>query len=314
MEQIEYYLGGVPCLSLPVADADRLLTCSNLQCLKLYLYLLRAGRSVPLQRISEDLGIPTHEVTQAAKELKSMGLLGVAGKGTPTPEQAIPEYGKSYLAARSREDKLFVALQTEAANVLGHTLSAQELNTLFGIYDYLGMPGEVIMMLFSACAEDVRERYGPGRTPTMRQIEKQAYIWANREIMTFEQAEEYLTAQRNRKDKLQEVKRALGIWDRKLSDTETRYMTDWLDKGFDTEAISLAFDRTVTQIGSMKMAYMNKIILNWHEKGLHTLSEIMAGDEKPQSKTSAKPAPAAAGTAPVGEKERLMKLFGDLSK
>ncbi len=314
MEQTEYYLSSPPCLSIPVSDADSLLGCSNLHCLKLYLYLLRAGRSLPSERISEDLGLSPQEVKQAARELKSMGLLSVAGKGIPAPEQAIPEYGKSYLAARSREDKIFLALQTEAANVLGHTLSAQELNTLFGIYDYLGMPEEVIMMLLSACLEDVRERYGPGRTPTMRQIEKQAYIWANREIMTFEQAEEYLTARRIRKDKLRETKQALGIWDRKLSDTETKYITDWLDKGFDTDAIAMAFDRTVTQIGSLKMAYMNKIILNWHNKGLHTVPEILAGDEKPQPKGGGKAAVSGHNAAPAGEKERLMKIFGDLSK
>lgn len=45
----------------------------------------------------------------------------------------------------------------------------------------------------------------------MRQIEKEAYVWANREIMTFEQAEEYIRARARMREAAEEVKRALGI-------------------------------------------------------------------------------------------------------
>ncbi len=34
---------------------------------------------------------------------------------------------------------------------LGHTLSSVEMKTLFGIYDYLALPPEVIMMLINYC-------------------------------------------------------------------------------------------------------------------------------------------------------------------
>lgn len=309
---MEYFLSNPPCLSVPVSDADKLLGCSNLLCLKLYLYLLRSGKSVTLQRAAEDLNLSQTDLRAAAKELKSKGLMSIAGKGTPAPEQTIPEYEKSYVAKRSMEDRNFQSLQLEAAQILGHTLSAQELNTLFGIYDYLGLPAEVICMLLVSCMEDIQEKYGPGRLPTMRQIEKQAYVWANQEIMTLDQAEDYLAHRRSQKDKVQEVKRAMGIWDRALTKTENDYIMDWLNKGYGTEAIAMAFDRTVTQTGSLKLAYMNKIILNWHKKGLHTVQEIIDGD-KPQGKAAAQPATSAART-PGGEKERLMKIFEDISK
>ena len=64
------------------------------------------------------------------QELKAMGLMGTAGKGQVPPEQAIPEYGKSYIAKRSMEDPMFEAMQEEAAQCVGHSLSPQELNTL----------------------------------------------------------------------------------------------------------------------------------------------------------------------------------------
>ena len=313
MDHTEYYLSNPPCLSMPVSDADRLLSCDNLLCIKLYLYLLRAGKSVTLERASEDLGAPTAEVKKAARELKAMGLMSSAGKGKVPPEQAIPEYEKSYIAKRSTVDDMFVALQEEAAHCVGHSLSAQELNTLFGIYDHLGLPAEVIYMLMTFCAEEIREKYGPGRMPTMRQLEKQAFIWANNEIMTMEMAEQYIERHKRRKDAHGEIKRMLGIWDRALTKTETDFINDWLDKGFGLDAIAMAFDRTVTQVGSFKPAYMNKIIQNWHKKGLHTPAEIEAGD-KPMGKTPAQapqtqktPAP-----APTNEKDRLMRLLSEI--
>ena len=308
---MEYFLSNPPCLSVPVSDADKLLGCDNLLCLKLYLYLLRTGKSVSLQRICEDLNANQADVKKAAKQLKSMGMLGTAGKGKVPPEQAIPEYEKTYIAKRSMEDPAFEALQTEAAQILGHTLSAQELNTLFDIYDHLGLPPEVICVLLVSCVEDIHERYGPGRLPTMRQIEQQAYIWANQEIMTLEMADEYLMRRKQRMDMQGEIKRILGIWDRALTKTETDHINSWLDMGFGTDAIAMAYDRTVTQTGSFKIAYMNKIMINWDKKGLHTPTEIEVGD-KPLSKNIPQ-APVQPVTRTAGsEKDRLMRLLEEI--
>ncbi len=315
MDHTEYFLSNPPCLSVPVSDADKLLSCSDLLCLKLYLYLLRAGKSVTLERASEDLNIAPADLKKAAKELKSMGLMGTAGKGKVPPEQAIPEYGKSYIAKRSMEDPLFEAMQEEAAQCVGHSLSGPELNTLFGIYDHLGLPPEVIYVLLTYCKEEIQDKFGPGRLPTMRQIEKTAFIWANEEIMTWEMADAYIARRKQRKDTLSEIKRMLGIWDRALTKTETDYINDWLDKGFGLDAINIAYDRTIAGTGAFKPAYMNKIMQSWHSKGLHTPAEIEEGD-KPMGKKQNQPAPrvqtGSGNAVPVGEKERLLRLLNEM--
>ena len=315
MDHTEYFLSNPPCLSVPVSDADKLLGCGNLLCLKLYLYLLRAGKSVTLERASEDLGIAPQDLKKAAKELKVMGLMGTAGKGTVPPEQAIPEYGKSYIAKRTMEDPIFEAMQQEAAQTVGHSLSGPELNTLFGIYDHLGLPPEVIYVLLTFCKEEIQDKFGPGRLPTMRQIEKTAFIWANEEIMTWEMADAYIARRKERKDTLGEIKRMFGIWDRALTKTETDYINDWLDKGFGLDALNIAYDRTIAGTGAFKPAYMNKIIQSWHSKNLHTPAEIQEGD-KPVGKAQNRPAPriqaAPASSTPVGEKERLLRLLNEM--
>ncbi len=293
MNHTEYYLSNPPCLSMPVSDADKLLGCGNLHCMQLYIYLLRMGKSVPAERIAQDLNLAPADLKKAAKELKAMGLMSSSGKGKVPPEQAIPEYGKQYIAKRCTEDTNFEAMQAEAAQIVGHSLSAQELNTLFGIYDHLGLPAEVIYVLLHHCKGEIQEKYGPGRLPTMRQIEQTAYIWAKEEIMTLEMADEYVQKKKARKDDHGEIKRLLGIYDRALTKSEVDAINDWLDKGFGMDAIAMAFDRTVAGTGSFKLAYMNKIIQNWHQKGLHTPAEIEVGDVLPgrkQPQPAAKPA------------------------
>ena len=73
----------------------------------------------------------------------------------------------------------------------------------------------------------------------------------------------------------------MGIRGRALTPTESKYVASWLDMGFDNEAILIAYDRTVTNTGSLKWSYMNKILLSWHEKGIHTEAEILEKDSRP---------------------------------
>ena len=107
---------------------------------------------------------------------------------------------------RSREDAGFAAIVSEAQKVLGHVLSSSDLKRLFGIYDYLALPPEVILMLLNHCVS-----ISQGRRPSMRFIEKEAYVWANREIMSLEQAEEYIRSSRQRREELGRIKESLGI-------------------------------------------------------------------------------------------------------
>ena len=141
--------------------------------------------------------------------------------------------------------------------------------------------------------------------PTTRQIEKEAYVWVNREIMTLEQAEEYIREREARREAVERLRRAFGINDRQLSPSERKYLDEWLALGFTGEAIELAYDRTVTNTGALKWNYMDKIIRSWHEKGLHTPEEIERGDA-PRRRQSSAQRPAQPG---ADELERMRKLY-----
>ena len=157
------------------------------------------------------------------------------------------------------------------------------VDCLFGIYDYLALPTEVILMLLHYAAELFEEKYGGSRRPSARAIEKEAYIWANQEILSLDRAEDYIRAQKKRRGDIGAVRAVLGIRDRDFSPTERKAVSAWLDMGFGEEAIAIAYDRTVVNTGSFKLRYMNRILENWHEAGLHTAAEIEAGDGRGRS-------------------------------
>jgi DnaD/phage-associated family protein len=204
----------------------------------------------------------------------------------PVPADELPDYRAEDLAARSREDPRFAALVAEAQRILGRILSSSDLKKLFGLYDYLALPPEVLMMLLTHCA-----RSSPsGNAPSMRMIEKEGYIWANREILTLEQAEEYIADSERRRESLARTARLLGITGRTLSATERKYLSAWLDMGFGDELIAIALDKTVTNTGSLKWRYMDGILRSWHDKGLHTPEDVRDRDgRRPSQAQDAKP-------------------------
>lgn len=305
MDERGYRLSSELC-SMSAVDADKLIECGDGDCALLYIYLMRRGMTSP-GSLARALGMTPQRLNAAAGKLKSLGLLS-GGDFAPRAD-AIPEYTAEEIVRRSEHDEGFRAVLAECERVLGHTLTGADTRTLFGIYDYLGLPVDVIMVLLHHCAEECRRRYGAGRVPTTRQIEKEAYVWVNREIMTLEQAEEYIREREARREAVERLRRAFGINDRQLSPSERKYLDEWLALGFTGEAIELAYDRTVTNTGSLKWSYMDKIIRSWHEKGLFTPEEIEQGDA-PRRRQSAPPR--RDGTPGATDIERMKRLYDKL--
>ena len=305
-----YRLNAAVC-ALRAEDADKLISAGDGDSALLYIYLLRRGQA-PDAELCRDLGWEPARLSAAAGRLRGGGLIsGEPGaERRAAPEEALPEYTSGDVVKRSGEDPAFRSILAETEQLLGRTLSSADTRMLFGVYDYLGLPVDVIMELLHHCAEQCRIKFGPGRVPTMRQIEKEAYVWANQEIMTIDRAEEYIAEKARRHDICEVLRLAFGIRDRQFSATERKYVEGWLAQGFTQEAIELAYDKTVTNTGQLKWAYMNRIMQSWHGKGLHTVKEIEAGDapRRQPSRTRREPEPGG------GELERMRKIYDKVRK
>lgn len=274
------------------AAADRLIAAHDGDLALLYIFIQRSG-SMDLERAACELCRTLSEMEAAYEKLMRMGLVSpgdscaIAPRPAPArkllPEDEVPEYTAADVAARMQGDKAFAAVLREAEQIYGKRLSTPDLKKLFGIYDHYGLPAEVLMVMMHHCVE-----ISSGRLPTMRFMERQACNWANREIMSLEQAEEYIDFYKRRREDSGKVAEALGLGARKLSPTEGKYISAWLDMGFGLEAIELAYDRTVTNTGGLKWSYMNRILESWREKGLFDVAEIEEKDSRrrPQVKPS----------------------------
>lgn len=293
-----YILNQEATLSIPADAADRLLSLRSGDAALLYLYLLRHGGECDAKTAAAlGISLPYGECMAL---LEKAGLVnavpGEAGAVRPAPSAELPEYKAEEVSRRHDSDPAFQKLVSETAARLGKMLSGADLKILFGIYDFLGLPPDVIVLLVNWCIKETKRKFGPGQVPTLRQIEKEAYIWSNRELYTLELAEQYLQNRSSRQTESTALARLLGIYDRALSPTEEKYLTAWLDMGFGQDAVLRAYDRTVTKKGELVWPYMNRILENWHSKNLHTVPEIEAGDLPPRARQrSQQPAsPAAA--------------------
>ena len=223
------------------------------------------------------------------------------------PAAELPQYTAEDIASRMLSDEPMQTVRREAEQLYGRKLTTPEMNMLLGLRDYLGLPADVLMELIHYVFQEYRAERGHAGTPTMRRIEKEAYAWADQEIHTTAQAEEYLQRRQARRELAQQVLQVLQIQDRAPSRTERGYITRWLDMGFGCDAIAEAYDRTVVATGARKWAYLNRILMSWHEKGLHTPEEIETGDPRAANKRQTTAAGSSAPRNDLARAEQLLR-------
>ena len=267
---------------------DALLRAHDGDVALLYLHTLSVG-GFDADRAARELCRTMGEINAAKEKLDrliTVPTVTVRPDAPQPPPDELPEYTAEEIRQRTKDSADFAAILAEARNVMGHVLSSAEMKTLFGVYDYLRLPTDVILMLLNYCLEQCVERYGQQRRPTARTIEREAYNWVNREITTYEQADEYIRSRKERQTQNAKIRATLGITGRQPTPTEEKYIASWLDMGFTQEAVAVALDRTVTNVGSLKWGYMDKILRNWDSKGLHTAAQIGTGDPPRRSENS----------------------------
>lgn len=291
-------------LSMASAAADRLIRAGSGDAALLYLYLLKTGGAYAAPAAARTMGWEPKRCDDALSLLRSLGLSDAeATPAAPAPAPEPPEYTAEDIN-RELEDKAspFPALVNEVQKRLGKVLSTADLKSLYSIYDFSGLPPEVILLVVSWCVEEYRRKYGPGRLPRMPQVQREAIRWKEHGADTAETAEAYLKRLALLRERSVQVLSLLDIRDRPPVAREKEYIAAWLDMGFPDEVIRMAYERTVMKKQTMNWPYMDSILKSWHQKGLHTAEQIAAGDSRrPKSRPGAG---AAAPQSAHGEADR----------
>ena len=263
-------------ITIDSADLRKLLGASSGDAALLYLYIRGGGNSAEAEK---NLGFTPSRISCAAATLRQLGLWQEPKRTLIVPGEP-PAYSEQDVMRAMDSDNSFRLLYGEVQRLLGRSLNTEELKILLSFVRYLGLPGEVISVLVSYCKDRARQK-GSLRNPSLRTIEKEAYSWAEQGIDTLEEAAAYIHTQNLRNSRVAGIMRLLQIRGRSLTPAEERYAKSWLEMGFADEVITMAYEKTCLNTGSLNWNYMNKILTGWHNAGFKTVEQIRTGDRKP---------------------------------
>ncbi len=257
---------------IPTAVVDRHLSACDGEALKVLLYLLRhEDVSVTDAELGTACGLSREKVTEAMEYWIKTGVLRKNGAtlmlaSSQPSSSAMPVFSGESIALRATQDRTLAELFNQAERIRNKTLSPAEINTLYNLYDTIGLPASVVALLLEYCQE-------AGKTGAQYMYVTGA-AWAEEGITTAEAANDKIEALRRARALEGRVKSALGI-DRALSTKERNFLSTWTDSlGFGVEEIVYAFEQSVDNTGKLSFAYMNKVLQNSYEAGCRTVEDM----------------------------------------
>lgn len=290
-------------LSMSAQAARRLVEAGEGDCALLYLALLDAGE---VEKARKALHWEDGRLNAAYSRLAELELVAADTAPAPAkqePAEEPPQYSRKDVADALAREPDFMGLYHETERLLGRPLSDADLQSLYAIYDGMALPAEVILLLVTYVIRAVRRRTGKaGAVPRMSQIKSEASRWKRLGLETAEAADGYIRRQELVNSREWAILSAVGVdKPRAAVADERRFIASWVELDFSDELISLAYERTVFQKGSMNWSYMNKILLNWHQAGFRTPEQVKAGD-KPAKQSAPKAARKQADYQPTTER------------
>ena len=276
-------------VTLTAQTVKRLLDRGDGDAALLYLALLRHHGTVQPRSLAGELRWEKSRIEAAEQALRDLRLLAPAAEEIPEPADEKPSYQRDDIARRLESSEEFRLLTAEVEKKLGKRLTTPDVGVLLGLNDYLGLPADVIFLLVNHCVERVTRKYGEGRRPTLRQIEKEGYYWARQGLFDQDSAARYLKTWRDRQQGQSAYMQVLGLGQRRPVASEEKYISDWMDKGFPPETVALAYDKTIFYKKQLEWRYLNGILRRWHENGWHAPEEVQQGDAGKPAQPSPKP-------------------------
>ena len=277
---------------IPNAFIDRYMMKANPVYVLIYIYGMRlcmgGGGGLSSSELAESLNILESDVENAWRYWEKQGLVQIGRSNTEMdivflaipPKQkrtehtkaeskpitllaTQPIYGVEELELYQKQSKDIKRLFKHAEEAMGKLLTYNDLNIIFGFYDWLRLPIDVIECLFTYCADnDHRD---------LRYIEKIALDWAEHCIDSVEKAEIYV---QGFNQDYKAIIRALG-GSGPPSASQKRYIDKWLKTyKMPVEVIEEACDISALQIGRPKIAYIDKILEDWNKKNIRCIEDI----------------------------------------
>ena len=263
---------------LPDVFFSEYLSQSSGDYIKVYLYVLflsKYGKDIKINDLAKKLALPFQTIQDALKYWEDLGLITKKGTGYIVNNLQEIELHKLYKpkVSLSVED-----IERNAKNKY-RASSVETINRSFfqGLmspswyadislwYDKYGFDEQVMIALFNYCLKRsaLHKNY----------VQVVADAWSKNKVKTFSDLEMYFQKQ----DVLQKIEKSiqkkLGIT-RPLTEYEKGYIEKWVvDYSYSFEVIEIALKRTTSK-SSFSFDYFDKIISDWHDRGLKTADDI----------------------------------------
>jgi len=306
-------------LELPYLFIDHYLTgCPPVYPL-IYIFSLRRlldGDDVSMQEISGHFQLTDTDVVNAWRHWERVGLVQIDEKNNdisvtflpvrepepvdiikepvpqlleaPLPElpEARPQYTVQELSVYRTQSREIERLFAKAEQALGKLLTYNDMNVIFGFYDWLRLPLEVIEYLLNYCASHNHR--------SLRYMEKCAIDWAERDIDDLEKAITYVhTFDKNYRS----ILKRMGKLSNFPTPAQRKQMDKWINEmHMPLDVVLEACDKTSLTAEKPSLSYVDKILAKWHKAGITTLEAIKQADndfakqwEKKEPKDTAKP-------------------------
>nr|WP_307991215.1 DnaD domain protein [uncultured Niameybacter sp.] len=183
-------------------------------------------------------------------------------------QQTRPHYTSDELTLYCQEHTSIANLFTVCEKHLGRLLSSTDQQVLYGLYDWLNLPLDLIEYLVQYCSSNNHTH--------IRYIEKVALGWVDQGIKTVDDAKSQVSITK----KYRTILKALGMASETITKHQRELLDKWLnDYGFDLTVILEACNRTVTYSSSPSLNYLGSILDKWHEKGIKSVDDIAALDQ-----------------------------------
>ena len=174
-------------------------------------------------------------------------------------------------------------LFNEIQIVLGRMLGTGDQAAFLLLFDYYGLPADVILML----CEYARTMDKAGN---INYIYAVGQDWSEREIDTFERADEEIRRLSEVDENWSQFCALTGLSHAKPTKSQQNQLRIWLHEWhFSLTMIALAFEKMKERTDSVRFSYMNGILKKWYEKGIRTTEQVEKEEQEFLEKQTARP-------------------------
>ncbi len=214
------------------------------------------------------LNLSTKEVKTALafwRGASDTGTLKTATEVLTAPKHsAYPDYDGKTLASIISENPSLSEIMDECQKLIGKTFTPHDTEIFAGcLYDWLSLSPEYILSLTSYCC-------GKGKK-NVRYIEKTALSLVEDGVDDYSKLEAFIADAEKKNHTEYKLRKLFGFGDRALTASEKKHFSLFCETDF--ALCEYAYEKMIQNIGTVRLAYMSKIIQSWKEKGIDSLEK-----------------------------------------